>query len=322
VINAANGIGVSGFAVSFSGGSTTTDATGKYLFSSVPQGIYNVTAARTGWLSALGSVTVFSGTPAVLDLRTSTAGKIGGNVRSSSGSTIPGTVINMQGGVLGINGNVTANGSGHYDSGWIAIGTYTFTATATGFFGVQRTVSVATGVVGAQDFVLSPDTQPGTGTLQGKVTDARNGAGLSNATVSFNSRSTLTNSTGNYVFTGVAGGNYNVTATRTGFLARTLPVTVANGTPATLNIPISVAGKLVGTAKTAGGAAISGVSVTCNGGVIPTTKTATTNIIGVFECGWVPVGSYTVTATQSGLGTKSTVVTLSTGQTLSVPFVF
>jgi glucose/arabinose dehydrogenase len=322
VINAANGTGVSGFTVSYSGGSTTTDTSGNYRFSSVVPGTYTFTANRSGWLSASSSVTLQSGSSVVLDLRTATAGKIIGKVTNSSGVAIAGATINMQGGVLGINRNVTSNSTGNYDSGWIAIGTYTFAVSASGFVSAQRTVGVSTGVIATQNFALSTGTSTGTGTLQGKVTDVRNGAALAGAAVSFSGRSTLTDSAGYYKFTSVAGGSYNVTASKTGYLSRTLSATVSSGATTTLNIPLSVAGKIAGYVRTASGAAISGATVTFTGGVITTTKSVLTNTSGFYDSSWIPVGTYTVTATKSGVGTKTAGASVSTGQTTTLNFSF
>ncbi len=322
VINAANGAGLSGFAVSYSGGSTITDTSGNYLLSNIVPGTYTVTATRSGWLSASGSVTLQSGTSAILDLRSATAGKIIGKVTNSAGVAIAGATINMQGGVLGIDRSVTANSTGNYDTGWIAIGTYTFTVSASGYSSVQRTVGVSTGVTGTQNFALSTGTSTGSGTLQGKVIDVRNGAALAGATVSFSGRSTLTDSAGYYNFTSVTGGSYNVTASKTGYLSRTLSATVSNGATTTLNIPLSVAGKIAGYVRTAGGVAISGATVTFSGGVIPTTKSVLTNTSGFYDSSWIPVGTYSVTATKSGVGTKSAGATVSTGQTTTLNFSF
>jgi hypothetical protein len=228
----------------------------------------------------------------------------------------------MQGGVLGINRNVTSNSTGNYDSGWIAIGTYSFTVSASGYVSVQRTVGVSTGVIATQNFALSTGTSTGTGTLQGKVTDVRNGAALAGATVSFSGRSTLTDTAGYYKFTSVTAGGYNVTASKTGYLSRTLSAAVSSGATTTLNIPLSVAGKIAGYVRTASGAAISGATVTFNGGVITTTKSVLTNTSGFYDSAWIPVGTYSVTATKSGVGTKTAGASVSTGQTTTLNFTF
>jgi hypothetical protein len=321
VIDARNGTGISGFTVSYSGGSTTTDSSGTYLFTTVAPGTYTVTATRTGWLSASGNVTVTAGTPAVLDLRTSTSGRASGQVTNSSGAAIAGATVAFQGGVLGINRSISTNSTGNFDTGFVAVGTYTFMVSATGNPSVQRTVTVSTGVTSTQNFTLG-STGTGTGTLQGKVTDVRNGAALAGATVSFGGFSTTTDASGNYQFTNVSAGTFNVTAQRSGYVARTLSVTVGAGSTTILNIPLSVSGKISGFVRTAAGAAISGATVTVSGGLISTTKNLTTSSTGFYDAGWIPIGTYTVTASKSGVGTKSATATVSTGVTTTVNFSF
>jgi hypothetical protein len=89
-----------------------------------------------------------------------------------------------------------------------------------------------------------------------------------------------------------------------------------------LNIPLSVSGKISGFVRTAAGAAISGATVTVSGGLISTTKNLTTSSTGFYDAGWIPIGTYTVTASKSGVGTKSATATVSTGVTTTVNFSF
>jgi Domain of unknown function (DUF1929)/Carboxypeptidase regulatory-like domain len=162
----------------------------------------------------------------------------------------------------------------------------------------------------------------GTGIITGKVTNISNGQALSGATVSYSGGSTTTNTSGIYTLGGVAGGTYNVTAARTGYLSRTLQTNVSSGGTSTLNFPIATAGIIAGKVTNSSGVAIAGASVTITGGSVATTKTVTTNSTGNYSTSWVPVGTnYSVTASKTGF-TSETIspVTVNSGATTTVNF--
>jgi hypothetical protein len=99
-------------------------------------------------------------------------------------------------------------------------------------------------------------------------------------------------------------------------------VNVAGGTTATLNIQLATAGIISIKAVNASGAADPGANVTINGGIISTTVTGTTNSSGAFNSNWIPVGTYTVTISESGHTTQTQSATIKSGQTAVVNFTF
>lgn len=241
-----------------------------------------------------------------------TPGSFSGTVTSSTGAAISGATVSYSG------GSTTTSSTGTYSFGSVAPGTYTVTAAASGFASKSSSVTLTSGVNATVNFQLAAST--GTGTITGKVTNASSGAVLSGATVKYSGGSTTTSSTGTYTLSLVAAGTYSVSASHTGYLTRTVSVTVTAGQTTTANIAIATAGKIAGTVKTTSGAALSGATVKITGGKVPTTVTLTSSSTGTYATSWIPVGSYTVTVSKTGHTTQSKSATVSSGATTTVNF--
>ncbi|HEY6249849.1 MAG TPA: carboxypeptidase-like regulatory domain-containing protein, partial [Candidatus Angelobacter sp.] len=99
-------------------------------------------------------------------------------------------------------------------------------------------------------------------------------------------------------------------------------VTVTGGATATLNIQLATAGIISVKAVNGAGAADQGATVTIQGGVISTTVTGTTNASGVYSSNWIPIGTYTVTISESGHTTQNQSATVTSGKTTAVNFTF
>lgn len=166
----------------------------------------------------------------------------------------------------------------------------------------------------------APPPPPGTGAIAGKVTNVATGGALSGATVSYSGGSTTTSSTGTYTLSNVTAGTYKVTASRTGFLARSSNVTVNPNATTTANFAIATAGKIAGVVKSSTGAVLSGVTVKMVGGKVSTTVTKTTSSTGSYNSSWIPIGSYTVTISKTGHTTQSKTTTVNTGATTTLNF--
>jgi hypothetical protein len=163
----------------------------------------------------------------------------------------------------------------------------------------------------------------GTGAISGKVTNASNGNAIAGVTVSVpNLPSTATNTSGMYTLSNVPTGSKKVTATKSGWGSQSVTVTVNAGATTTANIKLASSGRIGGTVKTSGGAAISGATVKFTGGVIATTATVTTSSTGTYTSPWMPVGNYTVTVSKTGLTTQSKPATVSSGATTTLNFTF
>jgi len=234
-------------------------------------------------------------------------GSIGGVVTDS------GTGLPIAGATVSGPATTTTDATGTYALASISTGIYALTAAATGYQSASTTVTVSDATPVTQNFAL---TQASNGSLAGRVTSAVDGRGIAGVTMSYPGGTNTTDSAGNYSFATVAPGTYAVSATKTGWGKSTENVTVAAGSPATLNFQLATSGQIKGTV-TRNGSAVAGATVIITGGVISTTKTLTTTATGAYNSTWIPVGNYTVTA-QSGASSKTQSVTLGTGQTLTV----
>ncbi|MEN6431058.1 MAG: discoidin domain-containing protein, partial [Coriobacteriales bacterium] len=85
--------------------------------------------------------------------------------------------------------------------------------------------------------VLDPDA-PTTGGVAGKVTDSATGAAVSGATVSVAGKTATTASDGAYAISGIAGGTYTMTVSKTGYTTWSQPVTITNGVTLTQNVAL------------------------------------------------------------------------------------
>jgi hypothetical protein len=242
-----------------------------------------------------------------------TPGSITGHVTdSSTGAAIAGATVSYSG------GSTTTDSGGSYTFSNVPAGSYSVTASQTGYVSQTASVTVTAASASTLNFQLSP--APTTGAMSGRVTNISTGGGLSAATVSFSGGSTTSDTNGNYAFTSVTPGTYNVTASHTGYFNVTKSVTVTSGATATLNFALATGGKVAGTVTNSSGVAISGAAVNISGGSIPTTVNTTTNSSGVYNSNWVPVGTYTVTVSATGFTTQSQSVNVTTGNTITLNF--
>lgn len=241
-----------------------------------------------------------------------TPGSFSGTVTDTNNAPIAGATVSFSG------GNTTTSSTGTYNFASVAPGTYSVTAAKTGFASKTSSVTVTSGNTSTLNFQLTAST--GTGTIIGKVTNASTGAALSAATVSYSGGSTTSSSTGAYTLGSVPAGTYTVSASHTGYLTRSLSVTVTAGATTTANFAIATAGKIAGTVTTTSGAALSGATVKIAGGVVATTVTLTSSSTGTYATGWIPVGSYTMTVSKTGHTTQSKGATANSGATTTMNF--
>jgi hypothetical protein len=97
-------------------------------------------------------------------------------------------------------------------------------------------------------------------------------------------------------------------------------VTAQAGATNNLVVFMSTSGKVVGRVTNSAGAGLGGASVQMVGGRLPTTKTVTADKAGYYSSGYIPVGSYTVTASATGYASKSSKSNVSTGATTTTNF--
>jgi carboxypeptidase family protein/calcineurin-like phosphoesterase family protein len=146
-----------GVSVAYSGGSTVTDANGNFSIPANARKSLAITAGKTGWLSdaRTGTSTLNAvAEPSPTKIFVSTAGRINGQVLSTGGVPIANATVTIIGGKLRLSKTVTTDGTGSYNSNWIAIGTYNVSVSASGFTGASATTTVNTGLTATLNFTV------------------------------------------------------------------------------------------------------------------------------------------------------------------------
>ena len=293
---------VGGATVSYSGGSTTSDAAGHYAFSAVAEGNYTLTAAASGHGSASRAVAVAAGASVTQDFALPPSpGAITGTVTDAVSNTpIGGASVSYSG------GSAVTDSAGQYTLSGVPVGTYTLDAGASGYVNQSQLVTVTTGSTSTQDFALALSA-----TITGTVTDAGNRQPISGATVSYSGGSAMTDATGHYTLSGMAAGTYSVTAAAAGHASQTQSLTVTGGATSTQDFALPASpGTITGTVTDAGsGQAISGATVSYSGG------SAATDGAGHYTLSGVPAGTITLTAGASGYVGQTRTVIVTGGST-------
>src|SRR5579859_4356669 len=146
-----------GVTVAYSGGSAVTDANGNFSMSANARKSLAITAGKSGWLSdARTGTSTLNATaePSPTKIFVSTAGRVSGKVLSSGGVPVIGATVTITGGKLRLSKTVTTDGTGTYNSSWIAIGTYTLNVSASGFSNSSATTTVNPGLTTTLNFTV------------------------------------------------------------------------------------------------------------------------------------------------------------------------
>lgn len=287
----------------------TTNAQGAYSIPNVPTGSYSVTASHAGYnANSTTAVAVASLTVTVNLALTPQGGSIAGIVTdASNGQPIAGASVTTQ----PPTSSVTTNAQGGYSIPGIPGGTYTVTATRSGYASNSATVGVTVGGTATANLALVP--LPGT--LSGVVTDASTGAPIANATVTTQPPTVgaSTNAQGAYTIPNVAAGNYTVMVSRTGYTPGQTNATVGPGQNATANVALApIPGAIAGVVTNAtNGTPLAGASVSTQ----PPTTTVTTNAQGQYSIANVPPGTYTVNVSLAGYSSNSGAATVASSLT-------
>jgi len=308
-----NGTGLSGATVVAMGGNfATTNSSGNYTISGLPNGTYSVNAGKAGYYF----------TPCLTSKTISGANVTGVNFTGAVGYTISGTVtcggvglesVSLTSDYCAYQGAVTAT-NGTYTTLPHPTGTYTLTPSLSGyvFTPPSQTVSVGNSNVTGVTFVAQRSY-----TISGTVT--YKGTGLAGVTVTAGTSSAITGSGGAYTLPGVVNGAYTVTPSLSPytFTPASRPVTVSGSNVTGVNFAVATY-TITGTV-TLNGAAFSGVAVSASG---PVTASATTTSTGAYTLSNLIVGSYTVTPSKSGyaFAPASSPVTITAANVTGVNF--
>jgi cytoskeletal protein RodZ len=304
--------GVSGVAVALSGASSATaitDANGNYAFTGLANGDYTITPTKTGFTfnppsspQTVGDADIpgvdFIGTPSQ-----AATYSISGQVMSN-GSGLSGVGVALSGANFG---TTITDANGNYMFTGLANGTYTITPSKPvyTFDPASSPQTVGGADIPGVDFIGTPS-QAATYSISGQVMS--NGSGLSGTTVALSgasSATTITDSGGNYAFTGLYDGSDTVTPSRDGF---TFNPASSAATVSGANIPgvdfsatpvpagtYSISGQV--TFDDGSGFGVSVVTMAWSGADSATTYTDPN---GNYVFTGLANGSYTVTPSKSG----------------------
>ena len=298
-----NGSGFSGVTVSAGGISTTTSSTGAYTLTGLGAGTYSVTATKSGYTFTPASQSVTLG-PSQLSVNfTATAIP----TYSISGTVTDGSTGIAGATVSGGGKTATTAGDGSYTLSGLVAGTYTVTASASGysFTPSSRSVTLGPNATGINfTAVRSTFTVSGTVTLNGA-------GGLSGVTVSTQGFSTTTGADGSYSLSGLSSGSHTLTATKSGYNFTPSSQTVTlSADQIGVNFTASAATFSISGTVTQNGKGLSGATVSIG------TSSTSTDSSGSYTLGGLSAGTYTVTVSQSGLSFSPSSRTVTVGPSM------
>ena len=219
VVDFETGNAISGASVSGASRSGSTNSSGYAYFYDVPFGSYTFTASKSGYYSSSSTASI-----SLSDMTDSitiyldpipTEGDITVKVvDSGTGRVISGASVS------GASRNGTTNSSGlayFYD---VPFGSYTFTASATGYYSNTGTASISLSDM-TDTITIYLDLIPTSGDITVYVKDKDTGSAISRASVSGGGRSGTTNSSGYIKFTELDFGSYTFTASAEGYVSGT-----------------------------------------------------------------------------------------------------
>jgi len=223
-----------GVTINLTGTSTataTTDSSGNYTFAGLSNGTYTVTPSKSGYSFSPSSqpVTV-NGASVPGQSFTSTAIPTFSISGSVSGAIVSGVAVSLTGTATA---GTTTDGSGNFTFSGLSNGPYTVTPSASGFTftpssqGVSVSGSNITGV--AFTSAVAP-----TWSISGNITPTTLSAGATVKLTGGATASATVDSSGNYSFTNLQSGTYQITPTKAGVTftptSQTVSVNVGNAT--------------------------------------------------------------------------------------------
>lgn len=279
--------------------SVTTAANGSYTFAQDNPGNYSVRASATGFQTKIiGSKINNNQTTTVNFALVTNPGIIAGQVVNNVNSQpiVGATVEVYQDGFL--YASATTNALGNYSISGFSDGSYTVTASASGFSSIALGARVVAGLTTTLNFSLPINP----GTISGTITSQSSGLPIANAAVKLFQNNTLiasalTNVSGAYSLTGIPQGAYTIQAEATNFRTASQGVSVTAGVTTTANLALtSSPGIITGTITDASSATpIAGATVKISLNNI-TIATIATDSAGIFTATELAPGSYSVQA--------------------------
>ena len=214
------------------GRTDATDATGAYEFTGVTPGDYSLTASAAGYSTGGTTATVLPGEVTVADITLYQESLLRGYVTDAAGTPIAGAFVSAD-----ATHNDTTDVSGYYEMTGLTSGSYTVSASATGYLTASGSTLIAPGV-NELNFSLVQ-----AGSINGAVNFLFGGAPVAGALVRATQDGRLiafvdTLADGTYALNGLEQGYYNVTVSGAGFSAQTQLAYVTAGRITTLTFRV------------------------------------------------------------------------------------
>ena len=301
-----------------------TDSSGNYSATGLsPNVSYTVRVSATNYQTAIQGVTVQSNqTKTVNFALNAQPGSIFGQVtdRVTTTALVNATVNLLQNAVL--IASTQTDSSGNYQIPALAPGNYTLQIGAN----LYQTLLVAVSVQANQTTTVNASLQANPGSVQGTVSDARTTNALPNAQVQLFAGSNLvafllTDTNGNYLITGIAPGQYSVTATLSNYQTLVETVTIQSNATSTVNFALQQSpGSVIGTVlSTTTGNPIVGANVNIyQGSNILASATSDSN--GNYVLNNLAPGQYTLVASGNLFQNASQGATVVASQTTTANF--
>ncbi len=227
-----SGAGGAGATVSLSGAATATtvaDASGNYSFTGLPNGLYTVTPSGSGttYLPASQSVTLNNANQSGVNFAAAQSGaswSISGTVTPTAGGA--GATLTLSG--LS-SATTTADASGNYSFTGLANGSYAVTPSYAGYVFTPTKQSVTLSGANQTGVNFTAQSSAPTWSILGTISPVAGGAGAKVTLSGAAAATTTADASGNYSFTGLANGVYNVTPSKSSyaFLPANQSVTVS-----------------------------------------------------------------------------------------------
>jgi hypothetical protein len=208
----------------------TTDGSGNYSFANLANGTYTIKPSKAGYTFTPASQNVpVSGAnvPSInFTIQPIPTYSIAGAIAPSTNAN--GTAVTLTGASTA---STTPDANGNYTFSGLFDGNYTVTPTKSGytFTPPSLPVTISGGNAPPQNFTMQAIP---TYSVSGSIAPVANGSGATVSLAGASSASTTADSSGNYIFSGLANGTYTVTPNKSGFSFtprnQTVPVNGAN----------------------------------------------------------------------------------------------
>lgn len=326
-VDASTGQPLSGVSVTLQGNTnimTTTDSTGAFTLSDIPEGNQKIDLSYSGYGSATITANIAAGSTldlGVLPLNpnpTAGAGTLMGKVvDSSTGNPLSGVSVVLQ---SDANINTVTDPTGSFTLSNIPPGAQKLTFSLSGYSDLSATVNITAGSI-MYIGVLPLGSNPAVGVLKGTVTDADKGQPLEGVTITVTgsfSGSTATGTDGGFVIGDITPGPIILTASKPGYYSLNGSSAITAGEVAFFNFQMTQPGTLRGKVFDEDtNTPIKGAVVSISGG-----SATSADEQGVFAIAGVVPGKYEVTISASGYLSQNYQIIIIEGATTDMQTIY